>query len=172
MKTVIRRETPEDYKEIHNVVKTAFASAEHSDGDEQELVERLRASSAYLPELALVAEEDGEIVGYLLMTEITVGETAAVTVGPLAVLPCAQGRGIGGALIRAGHEIAKEMGYGFSVLLGHAGYYPRFGYRPASSFGIRTKLNVPDENYMACPLREGASRLEGVVRYPKEWGIE
>lgn len=112
MKTVIRRETPEDYKEIHNVVKTAFASAEHSDGDEQELVERLRASSAYLPELALVAEEDGEIVGYLLMTEITVGETAAVTVGPLAVLPCAQGRGIGGALIRAGHEIAKKWGMG------------------------------------------------------------
>lgn len=171
MHLIIRPETPADYAQIRAVVTEAFACAEHSDGDEQNLIERLRADDCYIPELALVAELDGRIVGQITITRLPVGDTTAVTIGPLAVLPALQGKRIGGKLIEAGHERARQLGYQFCILLGHAGYYPRFGYRPASEFGIRAPFDVPDENYMACNLQGRQGCLEGVVRYPAPWGL-
>lgn len=171
MNLMIREETPDDYEEIYKLVKSAFASAEHCDGDEQDLVERLRASSAYIPQLALVAELDGRLVGYIMFTAIKIGGASAITLAPLAVLPEMQGKGIGGALIKEGHRIAGEMGYSFSVLLGHAAYYPRFGYKMSTEFGIRTHLDVPEENYMAYDVQGGQTRLEGFVEYPEAWGL-
>ncbi len=165
----IRAERKEDQAAVRRLVEEAFAAAEHSDGDEQDLVERLRNSAAYIPELSLVAEADGAVVGHIMFTAVNVGETAALALAPLAVAPAMQGRGVGGALIREGHRIARDMGYGFSILVGHAGYYPRFGYRPAASFGIRQPFDVPEENAMACDLRESGGRLEGVVEYAREF---
>ena len=70
----IRQETPKDYEEVYNVVKTAFATAEHSDGNEQDLVVDLRKSNNFIPELSLVAIKDNKIVGYILFTKINIGE--------------------------------------------------------------------------------------------------
>ncbi|MBS6830713.1 MAG: N-acetyltransferase [Desulfovibrio sp.] len=165
MTIAIRPECPEDFPIIHDLVRTAFENAEYASGDEHFLVDRLRGSREYIPELSLVAEEDGRIVGHIMFTRLKVGEATALTLAPLAVPPSHQGRGIGGALIRRGHEIARSLGWEFVILVGHAGYYPRFGYKSAASFGIVSPFEVPEEAFMAINLRGGAERLPGLLQY-------
>ena len=110
MTIAIRPECPEDFPIIHDLVRTAFENAEHASGDEHFLVDRLRRSREYIPELSLVAEEDGRIVGHIMFTRLKVGETTALALAPLAVQPSHQGRGTGGALIRRGHGIRNPGG--------------------------------------------------------------
>ena len=104
----IRQEQPSDYKIIHKVVKKAFESTEHSDGNEQELVIMLRKSEAYIPELSLVAEIDSSIVGHIMFTRAKVGDKSVLALAPLSVLPEYQNKGIGKVLISAGHHTAKN----------------------------------------------------------------
>lgn len=166
---VIRQEKEADYPQVYRLVQEAFAAAEHTDGDEQNLVVRLRSSAAFVPALSLVAEEDGLVVGYLLFTEIGLGGLQALAAAPLAVLPAHQGRGIGMALLAEGHRIARDLGYVFSVLLGHPDYYPRAGYLPASRFGISCPMEVPEECFMALNLQGGDLRAEATVVYAPEF---
>lgn len=168
---IIRQETQRDYGTVYQVVKTAFASAEHSDGTEQDLVNALRESESFLPELSLVAEINGKIAGHILFTRANVGSEEIVVLAPLAVLPDYQRQGVGKALITEGHRIARELGYSYSNVLGSADYYPRFGYRPAEQFGIRAPFAAAPENFMAIRLREDAPPLNGVLQYAKEFGI-
>lgn len=168
----IRREEAEDYGAVYSVVKAAFDSAEHSDGTEQDLVDALRKGEAFIPELSLVAEVDGEIAGHILFTRAGVGDAAVLALAPLSVLPAYQRRGIGMSLIKEGHSIAAQLGYEYSVVLGSETYYPRAGYVPAASFGIRPPFDVPEENFMACKIKEGAPDLCGVMKYAKEFGID
>jgi predicted N-acetyltransferase YhbS len=168
----IRRERPEDYNKIYTVVKEAFASAEQADGNEQDLVTALRKGESYIPELALVAEEDGKIVGHIMFTRAKVGEMAVLALAPLSVLPEYQQRGIGTALIAEGHKIAKESGYGYSVVLGSETFYPFSGYVPADTLGILPPFDVPRENFMAIKLDESAPPVSGTMKYAKEFGIE
>ena len=171
MKCRIRQETSGDTSAVFEVVRSAFEHARPSDHDEHHLVERLRKSSAFVPELSLVAESDGRVAGHILFTEIRIADTTQLALAPLSVVPSLQRMGIGGQLIREGHRIAKEMGYTFSVVLGYPDYYPRFGYRPASAFGIRAPFEVPDEVYMALNLQGTDGKLDGVAIYPPEFGI-
>lgn len=162
----IRPERPEDFTAIREVVRLAFETAEHSDGDEHQLVERLRASAEYIPELALVAEEQCRIVGHILFTRLAVGEKGvALALAPLSVLPSWQGKGVGGALVRRGHELARALGWECAIVLGHADYYPRFGYQRASTFGILSPFEVPDEAFMAINLQGRDTSLPGMVAY-------
>lgn len=169
----IRPEGPVDYPAVRRLVQAAFAQAEYTDHDEHNLVERLRQSESYVPALSLVAEDDGTLVGHILFTTVTVGDMVALALAPLSVLPQRQGQGIGRQLIERGHHEARTRGYGFSILLGHAGYYPRFGYQPASRFGIRCPFDdIPDANFMACDLQNRPdTRLEGMVVYPPAFFI-
>ena len=115
---VIRKAEAEDWESIYAIVQQAFERAEHTDGNEQDLVLLLKKSHAFIPALSLVSEADGKIVGYILFTKAAVGTTAVLALAPLAVLPEYQKRGIGTALIKEGHRIASELGYGYSVVLG------------------------------------------------------
>lgn len=167
----IRQETAEDYSQVYEMIKAAFASAEHSDGDEQDLAVRLRASGAFIPELSLVAVEDGSIAGHILFTRASVDGHAVLALAPLSVLPAYQRRGIGLSLMAKGHQIAKELGFDYSVVLGHAEYYPKAGYRPASCFGIKSPFDVPDENFMALKLNPAAAPLHGTMKYDTAFGL-
>ena len=168
---LIRQENNKDFDQVYSVVKKAFQTAEHSDGNEQDLVVALRKSDAFIPELSLVAEMDGKIIGHIMFTKIEIGNHTALTLAPLAVLPEYQKQGVGAALIKEGHRIAKELGYQYSVVLGSERYYPRYGYIPAEQLGIKAPFEVASENFMAIKLQENAEPINGIVKYAKEFGI-
>lgn len=168
---LIRAETGSDTGRIYDVVKSAFASAEYSDGKEHDLVNALRKSTAFIPQLSLVAEIDGIVVGHILFTKIGIGDRTEVALAPLSVLPEYQRRGVGLAMMREGHRIAGELGYRCSVVLGSEKYYPKAGYAPAEQFGILPPFDVPSENFMALSLNGSKVAISGTVEYAKEFGV-
>lgn len=174
MKIFIRQEISTDYPKVFALVEQAFSTLEISDKTEQFLVERLRKSSAFLPELSIVAEIDNRVVGYILLTKIIIQnkESAfeSLSLAPLAVLPEFQNKGIGGELILHSHKIAKQLGFKSVILVGHENYYPRFGYEPVSKFGIKLPFEAPEQNCLAIELVEnGLKKVSGEVVYPKEF---
>lgn len=167
----IRQEQTADYDSVYQIVKKAFESAEHCDGNEQDLVVALRKSKSFIPELSLVAIEDGKMVGHILFTKASVNHMEVLALAPLSVLPEYQNRGIGLSLIKEGHKIAAELGYKYSVVLGHSNYYPKAGYVPASQYGIKAPFEVEDESFMAVCLSANMDKLNGVIEYDKAFGI-
>lgn len=167
----IRQETEADYPIVYHVIQTAFASADQKDGNEQDVVNALRKSKAFIPELSLVATIEGKIVGHILFTKATIGEHTELALAPLSVLPEHQRQGIGQALMAEGHRIAKELGYDYSVVLGDAHYYPKAGYHPASEYNIKAPFEVPDENFMALKLNAKAGPIAGTIEYDPAFGI-
>lgn len=167
----IRQETPADYAAVYHVVKEAFEHAEHTDGHEQDLVAALRKSNAFIPELSLVAVEDGTIVGHILFTRAFVKDVEVLALAPLSVLPEYQNRGIGLSLIRQGHIAARKLGYRYSVVLGHPKYYPKAGYVPASQYGVKAPFEVEDENFMIVCLGGNSDPLNGMIEYDQAFGI-
>jgi putative acetyltransferase len=123
------------------------------------------------PAISLVAEDeaDGAIVGHILFSPVTPGDGSPIRIAglaPMAVLPARQRGGIGSQLVSSGLAHCRERGFVAAVVLGHAAYYPRFGFRPASTFGLRCEYDVPDEVFMALELEPGAlAGLSGTVRY-------
>ena len=168
----LRREKPEDFVGITTLLKAAFKDDLHSDQTEHLLVERLRKSPFYIPELAIVAEKDAEIIGYILLTKITIdkGEekVPALALAPVAVLPAYQNLGLGSALIHYAHAEAKKLSHKIIALLGHEKYYPRFGYKIAREFDIDFSIPAPDKNCMLLELEPGALLgVNGTVTYPR-----
>lgn len=172
MEFKIRQEQESDQQAVYQLVELAFRSMEESDHREHLLVKRLRESKTFIPELSLVAEANGEIIGHILLTEIEIVSVDKVIISlalaPVAVLPNYQREGIGGALIREAHKRAAELGYGSVMLLGHKDYYPKFGYKKAIDFGIEFPFDIPHEYCMAIELLTDALRdVHGVVKYSK-----
>jgi len=172
----IRKETPEDYLWVIELTDRAFETLEISNHNEGKLVDNLRKASTFIEELSLVAEFDGKVVGHILFTPIVIDNSVqqfhSLVLAPVSVLPEFQKMGIGGQLIVTGHQKAKELGFQSSILLGHPEYYPRFGYKPASTWGIKTHFELPsDDVFMAVELTEGAlSNVSGMVIFPPEFG--
>lgn len=165
----IRTEREEDYSQIYEVVKKAFEKAEHSDGNEQDLVEKLRKNKAYINSLSLVCEDNDKIVGYVMFTKNKIGKVTGLTLAPLAILPKYQHRRLGTLLVKSGLKIAKELGYEYVIVLGNPKYYNRFGFVTSKEFGIKSPFDVPSKNFMALNLIDNDDRedLNAVVEYPK-----
>ena len=167
----IRQETFADYLLVFDLIKTAFQNEIYTDHQEHYLVERLRQSEAFVPELSLVAEKKGQLVGHILITKIKIinqeKELESLALAPVSVHPSFRNQGIAGALVREAHAAARQLGFTSVILLGHATYYPRFGYQKASKFSIRLPFEVPEENCMAVELEENAlAGVTGTVEYP------
>ncbi|KZE40301.1 GCN5 family acetyltransferase [Bhargavaea cecembensis] len=173
MEILIRQSLPRDFETITEVVEQAFRDAEMSDHSEHILVGRLRVSDAYVPELSIVAEnEAGDIVGHILLSKIRIvdgkNSEESLALAPVSVLPKLQNMGIGSRLIQTALDKARELGFRSVIVLGHPGYYPRFGFRKASEWGIRPPFDVPDDVFMALELSEGAlNQVSGIVEYSK-----
>ncbi|MEO4004463.1 MULTISPECIES: N-acetyltransferase [unclassified Flavobacterium] len=173
MQLEIRKEDKNDFEAVFKLIENAFENVVFSDHREQFLVERLRNSDAFVPELSIVGVLEGKIVGYILLTKIVIKanngvETESLALAPVAVLQDFQKKGVGGQLIRAAHDKARTMGFGSVILLGHEKYYPKFGYQMTSQYGIRLPFDVPEENCMLIELIPGALKeVSGVVVYPK-----
>ncbi|MFS4431149.1 GNAT family N-acetyltransferase [Chryseobacterium sp. S90] len=174
----IRQEEKKDHQQVFQLTEEAFREMEHSDHQEQFLVEKLRRSEAFIPELSLVAEnEDGRIAGHILFTKLKIVNGTesfeSLALAPVSVKPEFQNQGIGGRLITTGHRIARELGYQSVILIGHENYYPRFGYKKTSNFGISFPFDIPEENGMAVELvKDGLKNKKGVVKYPQEFGTD
>jgi putative acetyltransferase len=162
-----RPETAADAAAIREVDLAAFPTAEEAD-----LVDALRASDAWIDGLSIVTEDaDGTVVGHALLTRCHVDGTPALALAPCAVLPRVQRTGAGSAAIQAALRAARAMGESLVLVLGHPEYYPRFGFAPASSFGIRPGFDVPDEAMMALVLDQRAEVPRGTIAYPAPFGI-
>lgn len=168
---IIRQENNNDFNEIYSMVKAAFETAEHSDGNEQNLVNKLRSSNAFVPELSLVAEIDNKIAGHIMFTEARVQNETVLVLAPLSVSPEFQKQGVGSALMKEAHKIAKKLGYGYSFVHGSETYYPRCGYLTAELFGIEPPEGIPSKNFMILKLQEKVNALSGKIKYAKEFGI-
>jgi putative acetyltransferase len=152
----IRPEDPSDVAAVRAVNEAAFDSPLEAD-----IIEKVRAASG--PLLSLVAEVKGEIVGHILFTPVTLRENHSVQLmglGPMAVVPARQNQGIGSELVREGLAQCKHLGCSAVVVLGHPNYYSRFGFAPASGYGITSEYDVPDEVFMLYEIQPGS--LQGV----------
>ncbi len=170
----IRQEEKGDYKAVFELIEKAFVREKLSNHKEHFLVERLRKSNAFIPELSLVAEVGNKIVGHILVTKLKIKNNRetfdSLALAPVSVLPEYQGKRIGGSLIKQAHRQAKALGYTSIVLLGHETYYPKFGYQQAYTYEIELPFDVPKENCMVIELVEnGLKDVNGVVVYPKEF---
>lgn len=160
----IRQESEADYTEIYDLIRTAFETAKVKDGDEQDFAVSLRNSDVYIPELALVAEADKKLIGHIMLTkayvETETGKEEFLLLAPISVLIDYRDKGIGSRLIEKSFELARQMGYKAVFLCGDPAYYHRFGFKPASLFGISPWSDIPEQYVMACELVPNA--LEGV----------
>ncbi len=161
----IRQITDKDRFEVYNLIKTAFETADVKGGDEQDYAEELREGKNYIPQLDLVAEKDGKIVGQVMFTETYISGldgkmTKALLLSPISVLLEYRCQGIGAALIHEGFRLAGEIGYKSVFLCGDPAYYQRFGFKRTTAYGIRHALGYPEENVMCRELEEGV--LNGI----------
>lgn len=163
----IRPETKTDYAEIYTLIKTAFETAKVKDGDEQEYAANLRKTSKYIQGLSLVAEQDRQLIGHVMFTELEISQTLginkikALLIAPLSVKLEYRNCGIGSALVEEGFRLAKLRGYTAVFLCGDPEYYKRFGFLKSSIFNITNVNNVPEQYSLACPLVSDA--LTGIA---------
>ena len=96
--------------------------------------------------------------------------TECLSLAPVSVLPKYQNQNIGTALIEQAHIVAKQYSYPAIVLIGHDQFYPRFGYKRASTFGVTFPFDSPDKNCMVLELiKGGLNGINGIIEYPPEF---
>jgi predicted N-acetyltransferase YhbS len=168
MNLQVRTETPDDYAQVYRLNYDAFGQRD----DESQLVERIRNSNGFIPELSIVAEYEGEIVGHVLLSQAYIvhekGEYPVIALAPIAVHPSMQKQGVGKALIEEGLKRCKELHFGLVFLIGHPSYYPQFGFEPARALGFELKqFQVPDEVFMVRMLVDDLADVpRGELQYP------
>ncbi|MEW6323455.1 MAG: N-acetyltransferase [Acidobacteriota bacterium] len=159
----IRDERPWDADAVRDVNCQAF-------GQDQEgrIVDALRAHGGVL--VSLVAVADGMVVGHIMFSPLTVGAVAGAALGPMAVRPDHQHRGIGSRLVEQGIERLRRDGCPFIVVIGHPEFYPRFGFEPAGAMGLQCEWEVPADAFMVAVLNpEVRGALAGVATYRPEF---
>lgn len=156
----IRKEQPQDILGIHQTTVAAFLEAVHSDHTEQFIVNALRESGAL--SVSLVAIDNEEIVGHVTLSRVSIsdGTNEWYGLGPISVLPCKQGNGIGTKLIEAAKEELHKIAAGGCVLLGDPDYYCRFGFKPLQGLVLPS---VPAEYFQALYFQ--GSLPQGSVTY-------
>jgi putative acetyltransferase len=174
----IREEKENDYPIIYRLIKAAFETANVKDGDEQDFAERLRRESGYIPELALVAEQNGELIGHIMLTKTYVdmseGRFEGLLLAPVSVLLEHRNQGVGSRLIMESMNRARDRGFTAVFLAGDRNYYSRFGFVPARLFGIYFPEELPVDlidNIMACELFPNALvNVSGALDCPDPCG--
>jgi len=153
---IIRPENPEQFPRIYDLVKIAFQTAKASNGKEQDFVNQLRSSGNYITELALVAEENDQLVGHIMLTRTYIDNGGnrfeILLLAPVSVALEFRNRGVGSKLIKEALRLAGEMGYTSVILVGDPAYYRRFGFKASVEFGIKNTNNIPDEYVMVSEL--------------------
>ena len=163
---IIRPEKTKDYTAIHEINELALGGKAEAD-----LIESLRKSDSFIPELSLVAVQKGEVIGHILFSLIVIKSKEkvipALALAPMAVHPDFQNKGVGSKLTYQGLEDCQRLGHKIVVVIGHPEYYPRFGFLPARDKGLEVAFPVPDEAFMVLELVPGALDItQGEIIYP------
>ena len=161
---LIRAEQPSDYQGIAETILQAF-----SQENEVRLVQEIRKGDRYIPNLSLVTEVDGVIIGHILFSYIDLVNDVTYKVlglAPLAVRSQFQNQGIGSALVWEGLTRANAMGESMVIVLGHSQFYNRFGFKPSVSYDIESPFPVPPDFFMVKPLNSYQNTQRGKVVYP------
>jgi len=159
----IREECPADVEAIDDVNKRAFGQ-----DLEGKIVDALRSNGAAL--LSLVATLNNKVVSHIMYSPASVSDIAGAALGPMAVLPEHQRQGIGSKLVEAGNRKLQESGCPFIIVVGHPDYYPRFGFRPASTQGIKCEWEVSDDVFMLLVLDQTKMQgVSGLAKYRHEF---
>lgn len=162
-----RPETAADAAAVRGVNLAAFGTPLEAD-----LVDALRTDRSWVPGLSYVAEgPDGSVAAHALLTACEVDGVRALALAPVAADPALQRSGAGSSVVRALLAAARERGESLVLVLGHPEYYPRFGFVPASRFGIRAPFAVPDEAMMALVLDDSVPVPAGTISYPAPFGV-
>jgi putative acetyltransferase len=168
MNVSTRPEEPHDAADVRGTNEEAFGTAL-----EARLVDALRGSA---DSFSLVAMLGARVIGHILFSPVAIEPPATVRIaalGPMSVRPKYQGVGVGGKLVRAGLKECRRRGYASVVLVGHPEYYPRFGFVPAHTKGLKCELPVPPEAFMVLELTPNAlAAVTGVIRYRPEFAAE
>ncbi len=170
----IREEGCNDRRTIAEVVKRTYAEIPYSDHREHIMIDRLRETDAYMPELSLIAEVEGEAIGHVLLTEASIrsyrSDRTTLALAPLSVVPKFQRCGAGKRLVSSACDRATAFGFESIVIVGTPKYYAQFGFEPLSRYPITLPFHAPDENCWILALQPGAlDGAEGVVEYAKGW---
>ena len=146
---IVRRERPGDVAAIYLLVAMAFSGSPHSDGSEADIIRRLRKAGAL--SLALVAEVEGQVVGHVAFSPVGLsdGTDGWFGLGPLAVDPAFQRRGIGTSLVLGGLELLRDEGARGVVVLGAPAFYQQFGFRSEPTITLDGAIA---DNFMALPF--------------------
>ena len=159
----IREERAGDVAAIRELNRLAF-------GQDQEgnIVDALRANGAVT--LSLVATLNGRVVGHILYSALTINDVVGAGLGPMAVSPEHQRQGIGSKLVRAGNERLVTSDCPFVIVVGHPNFYPRFGFKPASTHGITCEWELPDDVFMVLILDPTVmTGVSGAAKYRPEF---
>lgn len=167
---IIRQENQNDYKNIYDLVKKAFETARVSDGHEQEFVNELRNSNNYIKELALLAEDNGKLVGHTMLTKKYIntrdGKVESLLLAPLCVALEYRDKGVGSKLVNQSFKLARKMGYKSVILLGDPNYYKRFGFRKSIDLGIKNLNNIEEKYVQVCELVSGSlNKINGTIKF-------
>ncbi|KAA3598341.1 MAG: N-acetyltransferase [Calditrichaeota bacterium] len=167
----IRTENKNDYLGVYEVHKFAFEQT-----NESELVENLRMTNEFVPELSILVENESKIVGHILFFPIQVKSNESsfesLALAPLAVLPKFQKQGIGKKLVFEGLKRAKNLGFKSVIVLGDPIYYGKFGFEPSVKWQILSPYKVSAEYFMALELENRSlENVFGTVVYPKEFDV-
>lgn len=159
---IVRAEESQDQQAVRSVNLAAFETAA-----EANLVDALRQQAR--PLVSLVAQVGEEVVGHIMFSPVSLDGHAKLSLmglAPMAVLPAHQRKGVGSALVRAGLQRCRALGVGAVVVLGHPGYYPRFGFQPSVTFGIASEYDAPPEAFMVLELQPGhLARASGTIKF-------
>ena len=159
----IRDERPSDIASIRRVNARAFGRDQ-----EANIVDALRANGAVLLSVIAVAADD--VVGHVMYSPVTIGPVTGAGLGPMAVVPERQRQGIGSDLVTTSLHRLRNAACPFVVVVGHPAFYPRFGFRPASAYGVSCEWPVPDEAFMVNILDAlHVPALKGLARYRPEF---
>lgn len=169
MNLIVRKEKESDIGEVYKLNKEAFSQLAISKGLEADLVNNLRKANCDI--ISLVAEVESKVVGHIIFSPVYInGEIAGMSLSVMAVLPDFQKQGIGSALIKAGIEEVKNKNYSLIIVLGHPEYYPRFGFIPASRYGLKSTYEIPDEVFMALNFND-QKWDNAIIDYREEFNV-
>ncbi|MEF9959926.1 MAG: N-acetyltransferase [Niameybacter sp.] len=167
---IIRPEKKAEYEAIYAVHQSAFKR-----DIEAQLVDRLRTTSYYHPELSLVIEENDEIIGHLLFTRVVIKDGnktfPALALAPVGIKADHQRKKLGTELIEAGLKKAKYLGHKLIIVLGDPKFYTRFGFERAADFEITPPMGFPEEAFLVAKLSPEETDIKGQVLYPVQFNM-